>query len=162
MVKIFGIVLVGLAVVFLIRRAKQASLVAEINRDAGREFLKNNALQEGVNSADSGLQWKVLEASDEIEKPGDKSGVKVHYEGRLIDGTIFDSSIENNTPMSFYLDQVVGGWSEGLQLMSKGEKVRLFFSSELGYGNQKVGDIPPGSTLIFDVELIEIYPPRDA
>jgi len=102
------------------------------------------------------LQFLVLTAGEGDSHPTAKSKVKVHYHGTLLDGTVFDSSVERNEPISFGLNQVIKGWTEGLQLMVVGEKTRLFIPAELGYGNNAAGKIPPGSLLIFDVELLAI------
>lgn len=121
----------------------------------GTEFLAKNSKKDGVTVTPSGLQYEVItEASG--KKPSATSVVRVHYEGTLIDGTVFDSSIERGEPIEFPLDGVIAGWTEGLQLMSIGSKYRLFIPSELGYGAQGGGPIPPHSALIFEVELLDI------
>jgi len=104
----------------------------------------------------SGLQYTVLQAGTGATHPNATDRVKVHYHGTLIDGTVFDSSVDRGEPISFGLNQVIAGWTEGLQLMVEGEKTRLFIPSELAYGNRSAGKIKPGSTLIFDVELLGI------
>ena len=119
-------------------------------------FLTENAKKEGVVSLPSGLQYKILKEGTG-EKPKGTNDVKVHYEGQLIDGVVFDSSIERNEPATFTLNKVIPGWTEALQLMTVGSKWRLFIPANLGYGEAGAGkQIPPFSTLIFDVELIEI------
>lgn len=119
-------------------------------------FLKENSKKEGVVSLPSGLQYKILREGTG-EKPNETSEVKVHYEGQLIDGIIFDSSIERNKPATFTLNKVIAGWTEALQLMPVGSKWRLFIPASLGYGEQGAGEqIYPYATLIFDVELLEI------
>lgn len=125
------------------------------NLKAGEEFLAANAKKEGVVTTDSGLQYLVVEEG-EGRKPSVDSEVKVDYEGRLIDGTVFDSSIERGEPVTFYVGEVISGWAEALQLMPVGSKYRLFIPAELAYGEADLGDIPPNSTLIFDVTLLEI------
>ena len=102
------------------------------------------------------MQYQVLSAGDGETHPVVSSKVKVHYHGTLLDGTVFDSSVERNQPISFGLNQVIKGWTEGLQLMVTGEKTRLFIPAALGYGNSATGKIPAGALLIFDVELLAI------
>ena len=121
--------------------------------DAGKKFLEENAKKEGIQTTASGLQYEVLRDGDG-PKPGAVSTVEVHYEGRLIDGKVFDSSYQRKQTISFPLNRVIPGWTEGLQLMPTGSKYRLYIPSELGYGAG--GDIPPHAALIFDVELISI------
>ena len=126
------------------------------NIAAGQAFLDKNSTEEGVQTTASGLQYQVLEQGSGSTHPTVADTVKVHYHGTLIDGTVFDSSVNRGEPISFGLSQVIPGWTEGLQLMVEGEKTRLFIPSTLGYGNRSAGKIQPGSTLIFDVELIGI------
>jgi len=123
---------------------------------AGVEFLARNAERPEVEVLPSGLQYEVLMAA-EGSTPSADSRVTTHYEGRLIDGTVFDSSVARGSPASFRLNQVIAGWTEALQLMSPGAKWRLFIPSELAYGERGAGQlIGPHATLIFDVELISI------
>lgn len=122
----------------------------------GMEFLAENAQADGVSTTASGLQYKVLRQGTGMKHPGPADTVKVHYHGTLIDGTVFDSSVDRGEPSEFGLDQVIQGWTEGLQLMVVGEKARLFIPSELAYGRRDMGVIKPHSTLIFDVELLGI------
>lgn len=122
----------------------------------GETFLKENSEHDGVQSTVSGLQYRVLEVGTGSIHPTATDRVKVHYHGTLIDGTVFDSSVDRDEPISFGLGQVIPGWTEGLQLMVEGEKTRLFIPSKLGYGDRAAGKIKPGSTLIFDVELLGI------
>jgi len=133
------------------KEAKEARLTEE-----GRKFLAENAKKEGVITTASGLQYKVLKQGDgPVPQRTDK--VKVHYEGRLIDGTVFDASSKHGTePASFRADQVIKGWTEALTMMPVGSKWQLFIPQELGYGERNMGQIPPYSTLIFDVELVGI------
>lgn len=124
-------------------------------RKAGRDFLAENGKKPGIITTPSGLQYEVLKQGDgAVPQTTDK--VKVHYEGRLIDGTVFDSSIKRGEPAVFGLNQVIKGWTEGLSLMPVGSKWRLFIPQELGYGDRQAGQIPPYSALIFDVELLGI------
>ena len=122
----------------------------------GKAFLEANAKKEGVIVLPSGLQYMVLKEGTG-KNPGATSQVKCHYAGTLIDGTEFDSSYKRNAPATFGLNQVIKGWTEGVQLMKEGAKYRFFIPYELGYGAQGAGgSIPPYSALIFDVELIEV------
>ena len=122
----------------------------------GKAFLEENAKKEGIITLPSGLQYEVITEGNG-KKPSATDRVKCHYEGTLIDGTLFDSSIKRGQPAVFGVKQVIKGWVEALQLMSEGSKWRLFIPSELGYGAQQAGEmIPPHSTLIFEVELIEV------
>lgn len=138
---------------------RQASVMAEAssNLDAGLKYLEENSKREGVVTLDSGLQYEVLQEGKGA-KPGGEDVVTTHYEGRLIDGTVFDSSYERGEPATFPLNRVIPGWTEGLQQMSPGAKYRLFVPSELAYGERAAGSIPANSTLVFDVELIKTEP----
>ncbi len=122
----------------------------------GESFLAANASKEGVTVTESGLQYRVITAGSG-DKPAETDEVTVHYTGKLIDGTVFDSSVERGEPATFPLNRVIPGWTEGLQLMQVGEKAELVIPSDLGYGPRGAGgDIPPNSILIFEVELISI------
>ena len=126
------------------------------NIEKGKAFLEENAKKEGVITLPSGLQYQIITEGNG-KKPSATDKVKCHYEGTLIDGTLFDSSIKRGQPAVFGVNQVIRGWVEALQLMSEGSKWRLFIPSELGYGAQQAGEmIPPHSTFIFEVELIEV------
>lgn len=127
----------------------------EMNAKAGKEYLANNAKEEGVKVTESGLQYLVVKEGNG-KKPGPNDVVTVHYTGRLIDGTVFDSSVECGEPATFAVGQVIPGWVEGLQLMSEGSAYRLFIPSELAYGEHGTGPIQPNSTLIFDVQLLKV------
>ena len=140
----------------MIYRTLVTSKAGEENFAAGQTFLLENGKQEGVITTESGLQYKVLSKGEGTTNPSPKSKVKVHYHGTLIDGTVFDSSVERGEPISFGLNQVIKGWQEGLTYMVEGDKFRLFIPSTLAYGKKGTGPIPPASTLIFDVELLEI------
>ena len=136
------------------RQAEAANSALE-TLEEGLAFLEKNGAREEVTTLESGLQYEVLEEG-EGEKPQATDTVTTHYEGRLIDGTVFDSSYQRGEPASFPLNRVIPGWTQGLQLMSPGAKYRLYVPAELAYGDQGAGSIPPNSTLIFDVELLEI------
>lgn len=127
----------------------------EMNAKVGKEYLANNAKEEGVKVTESGLQYLVVKEGNG-KKPGPNDVVTVHYTGRLIDGTVFDSSVERGEPATFAVGQVIPGWVEGLQLMSEGSAYRLFIPSELAYGEHGTGPIQPNSTLIFDVQLLKV------
>lgn len=128
----------------------------ESNLEEGLIFLAENLTKEGVVELPSGLQYQVLNEGDG-EKPSESDQVKCHYHGMLIDGTVFDSSVERGQPAVFPVNGVIRGWVEALQLMATGSKWRLFIPSDLAYGQQGAGGaIGPNSTLIFDVELLEI------
>lgn len=121
----------------------------------GEQFLAENGLKEGVITTASGLQYEVIKMG-KGQKPVATDKVKVHYHGTLIDGTVFDSSVDRGEPIVFGLNQVIKGWTEGVQLMPVGSKFRFYIPQELGYGAQQAGSIPPYSTLIFEVELLGI------
>ncbi|AUS04325.1 FKBP-type peptidyl-prolyl cis-trans isomerase [Pseudotamlana carrageenivorans] len=129
----------------------------EKNKVEGQEFLAKNKTKEGVHTTASGLQYIVLKEGTGA-KPTKSSKVKVHYHGTLIDGTVFDSSVDRGEPAEFGVTQVIKGWTEGLQLMSEGAKYRFFIPQELAYGAnpRPGGPIKPYATLIFDVELLEV------
>jgi len=123
---------------------------------AGEQFLKQNAQRAEVTVTTSGLQYEVLQPGTG-KQPAGKSKVRVHYHGTLVDGTVFDSSVQRGEPLEFPLDGVISGWTEGLQLMAEGAKHRLYIPHELGYGARGAGGaIAPFSTLIFDVELLKV------
>lgn len=134
-------------------KQKQDNIVLEQNKAATAVFLAENRTREGVKELPSGLQYKMI-GEGEGESPVATSKVTVHYKGTLIDGTVFDSSYDRGQPLTFQLDGVIPGWTEGLQLMKPGGKCILYVPPQLGYGDQGVGPIPPGSTLIFEVELL--------
>lgn len=136
-------------------RQAAASAKSQENIAAGAAFLAENGLREGVVTLPSGLQYEVLQAADG-PKPGPDDRVTTHYRGTLIDGTQFDSSYDRGQPATFPLNGVIAGWTEALQLMSPGAKWRLYIPPELAYGDRAQGPIPANSTLIFDVELLEI------
>ncbi len=128
-----------------------------INRAAGAAFLAENAKRQGVVRLSNGLQYEVIVAGTETAKPTLNNTVKCHYHGTLINGEVFDSSVQRGEPISFPLNGVIKGWQEALQLMTVGSKWKLFIPSELAYGERSAGPvIGPGSTLIFEVELLGI------
>ena len=127
------------------------------NKLAGQEFLAKNAKKPGVVSLPNGIQYEILVAGKDTTKPTIKDKVRCHYHGTLIDGSIFDSSVQRGEPITFPLNGVIRGWQESLPLMSIGSKWRLYIPAELGYGDRQAGPmIGPGSTLIFEVELLGI------
>lgn len=152
---IFPIIIFVLAV-FFIYRTWTNHKAGEENFAIGQTFLLENAKKQGVITTESGLQYEVLHKGEGTEHPTTTSKVKVHYHGTLIDGTVFDSSVERGQPISFKLNQVIKGWQEGLTYMSVGDKFRLYIPSPLAYGKNGSGPIPPAAALIFEVELLEI------
>ena len=141
------------------KKAKEEKLYGP-NRDAGIKFLKENAQKEGVITTASGLQYKVL-VKGEGEVPQMTDKVQVNYEGRLVDGTVFDASAKHgDKPAEFRADQVIRGWTEALTMMPVGSKWQLYIPQELAYGERNMGNIKPYSTLIFDVELVGIDKPK--
>lgn len=136
--------------------AKNATGPDKENLDKGIAFLAENAKKEGVKTTASGLQYEVIKEG-EGAKPKSTDEVRVHYHGTLIDGKVFDSSVERGEPTEFPLNRVIPGWTEGVQLMSKGSKYRFFIPYDLAYGDRGAGaDIKPYSALIFEVELLDI------
>ncbi len=133
-----------------------SKIIMDKAKEEGKKFLKENSTKDGVKVTASGLQYKVLkEGKGNSPKASDK--VKVHYEGKLVNGNVFDSSYKRGQPIEFPLNGVIKGWTEGLQLMKVGAKYKFFIPSELGYGERGAGNaIPPHATLIFDVELLDI------
>ncbi|MFM7728177.1 MAG: FKBP-type peptidyl-prolyl cis-trans isomerase, partial [Flavobacteriales bacterium] len=134
--------------------AEQKSLA---NKKAGEAFLAENKKKKGVQSTASGLQYLNTQEGTGVQPDGNDK-VTVHYHGTLIDGTVFDSSVQRGTPASFGLNQVIPGWTEGLQLMKEGGKTTFYIPSELAYGSRNQAKIPGNSTLIFEVELIKVEP----
>ena len=149
------LIVLALIISFFVRNNSNRE-AAKVNVEQAATFLQANKDEEGVIETASGLQYKVLTTGDGDAHPTASSKVTVHYHGTLLDGTVFDSSVDRNQPISFGLNQVIKGWTEGLQLMVVGEKTRLFIPANLGYGNSAAGKIPAGSLLIFDVELLAI------
>lgn len=137
------------------QQQQEMEKLGKIAKEEGAKFLAENKNKEGVKTTASGLQYKV-EKEGSAEKPSADDVVTVHYTGKTLDGKVFDSSREENEPAVFPLDEVIAGWTEGLQLMGKGAKYTFYIPPELAYGEDGAGsDIPPHSTLIFDVELLD-------
>ncbi|WP_221028985.1 FKBP-type peptidyl-prolyl cis-trans isomerase [Actomonas aquatica] len=132
-----------------------ANAKAQVNLEAGAAFLAQNGARPEVTTTASGLQYEVIVAGTG-PKPTPAQSVQVHYHGTLIDGTVFDSSVQRGEPISFPVTGVIKGWIEALQLMPQGSKWKLYIPADLAYGNVDKGTIPPGSTLIFEVELLDI------
>lgn len=144
-------------------RAAEKEKRAEANQAEGKAYLEENAEKDGVTVTDSGMQYRELESGDgDSTSPSAEDTVKVNYEGKLIDGTVFDSSYERGEPVSFRVGQVIEGWQEALQLMSVGDKWEIVIPSELAYGAQGQGPIGPHETLIFEVELLDVTPAKSA
>ena len=150
---LIGAIAIGL---LLYRNVKANKQMALENRAAGDAFLKENGSKDTVETTGSGLQFEVLQSGNGNQHPTATSKVTVHYHGTLIDGRVFDSSVERNDPATFPLNQVIKGWTEGVQLMVVGEKRRLFIPADLAYGDGSAGMVTPGSVLIFDIELLAI------
>jgi len=127
------------------------------NKKAGEDFLEANKSKKGVKTTESGIQYIVLKEGSGEKPAGPMTKVKVHYHGTNIEGNIFDSSVDRGTPATFGLNQVIKGWTEGVQLMNEGAKYKFFIPQELAYGAQQKGEnIKPFSTLIFEIELLEV------
>ena len=138
------------------KQRKAAEEKGKTAKADGEKYLADNAAKEGVITLPSGLQYQVIKEGNG-KKPKATDKVKCHYEGMLVDGTLFDSSIQRGEPATFPLNQVIAGWTEGLQLMHEGAKYRFFIPYQLGYGERGAGaSIPPFSALVFDVELLEV------
>ena len=143
------------------RKSEQQGMIATVNLENGEKFLADNRERDGVKTTRSGLQYEVMRSGEGLS-PAASDRIKTHYRGELIDGTVFDSSYDRGQPVTFAVNQVIGGWTEALQMMKVGGKWRLFIPSELGYGERGAagGRIPPNSVLVFEVELLEINPRR--
>ena len=148
-------ILMGLQQELQDKRMKEQQEAAGSNSKKADEFLKKNKTKEGVKETATGLQYMVIKEGTG-KQPSETSTVKVHYHGTLLDGTVFDSSVERGQPAEFPLNRVIPGWTEGLQLMKQGAKYRFFIPPGLAYGAQGSGAIEPNSLLIFDVELLEV------
>lgn len=137
--------------------AKEAEAKFAENKKAGEEFLAANKSKEGVKTTASGIQYIIMKEGSGEKPAGPSTKVKVHYHGTNLEGNVFDSSVDKGTPSTFGLNQVIKGWTEGVQLMNEGSKYKFFIPQELAYGAQQRGaDIKPFSTLIFEIELLEV------
>jgi peptidylprolyl isomerase len=143
-------------VIFYFTRGASNKKVALENMAIATDFLGKNKGKLDVIETASGLQYQVLQKGQADQHPNASSTVTVHYHGMLIDGTVFDSSVDRGEAISFPLNRVIKGWTEGVQLMVVGDKFKFFISSELAYGDSATGKITPGSLLIFEVELLDI------
>ncbi len=146
---------VVLVAFYFFKNSNNKNISAE-NIALGNDFLATNKANQGVLETASGLQYKILTKGEGSAHPSASSTVKVHYHGTLLDGTVFDSSVQRNEPISFPLNRVIAGWTEGVQLMVTGDKFKFFIPAKLAYGNSAAGKIKPGSVLIFEVELLDI------
>lgn len=158
MLKSLAIIVLVVLAVMAFKFFSGNSEEAKKTLEDGRNFLDKNKNKEGVQTTSSGLQYVFMEQGNGGATPNASDKVEVHYHGTLIDGTVFDSSVNRGQTITFGLNQVIKGWTEGLQLMAEGDKVRLFIPAELAYGARSAGKIPANSALIFDVELIKINP----
>ncbi|WP_277054253.1 FKBP-type peptidyl-prolyl cis-trans isomerase [Pseudoalteromonas marina] len=156
MINIILAVVIAILCVLIFKNSKKAKQQAIANAQIESDYLVANAKVDGVLETASGLQYKVLHKGENNNTPSPTSMVNVHYHGTLIDGTVFDSSVERKSPISFGLHQVIKGWTEGLQLMSPGDKFQFYIPHQLAYGEKRLGSIPPASLLIFEVELLAI------
>ncbi len=136
--------------------AEQKRIQGEKAKQEGEDFLAENGKKDGVTTTASGLQYEVITEGGEDNKPAITDRVKVHYHGTLLDGTVFDSSVNRGQPATFAVNQVIRGWVEALQLMSVGDKWKLYIPYDLAYGARGTGSIKPFSMLMFEVELIDI------
>lgn len=139
---------------------QRMNAVSEINQQEGAEFLAKNKEKSGVVAVESGLQYKIIEQGAGVA-PQPQDTVEVHYKGTLLDGTVFDSSYDRGETAKFPLNAVIKGWSEGLTYLQEGGKIELFIPAELGYGSRGYGNIPANSTLIFEVELLKVFPAEE-
>jgi FKBP-type peptidyl-prolyl cis-trans isomerase FkpA/FKBP-type peptidyl-prolyl cis-trans isomerase FklB len=143
------------------KKEEETKKLSETNKVEGEKFLTENKAKEGVQVTASGLQYKVISAGTGV-KPSATDTVKVHYTGKLVNGTVFDSSVKRGEPVEFPVNGVIPGWTEALQLMPQGSKWELYIPSDLAYGPAGNQGIPPASTLIFEVELLEVKAPAAA
>ncbi len=134
---------------------KRNEYEAAVNKAEGEKFMQDNKMKDGVVSTDSGLQYRIMEAGNDV-KPGPKDTVFVQYTGTLLDGTVFDESDKEKDPVRFTLNRVIKGWTEGLQHVGEGGKIQLFVPDSLAYGARRTGNIGPNSTLLFDIEVVKV------
>ena len=153
---IVPIVLIIIVIAFFYFKNNVSSEAIKENTLKGSEFLATNKNEERVVETASGMQYKVLTVGTGTVHPKASDTIKVHYHGTLLNGTVFDSSVERGSPLSIGLNQVISGWTEGVQLMVVGEKTRFFIPASLAYGNHSSGKVEGGSLLIFEVELLGI------
>jgi peptidylprolyl isomerase len=146
---------IAIVIFYFTKNASNKKLAVE-NIAIGKDFLAKNKTAEGVIETASGLQYQVLRKGEGNTHPSANSTVKVHYHGMLLDSSVFDSSVDRGEPISFPLNQVIAGWTEGVQLMVVGDKFKFFIPADLGYGNRSTGKITAGSLLMFEVELLEV------
>ncbi|CAM4121959.1 FKBP-type peptidyl-prolyl cis-trans isomerase [Pseudoalteromonas ostreae] len=156
MINIILAIIIAILCFLIFQNSKKVKQQAIANAQIEADFLVANSKVEGVIETASGLQYKVVSSSGSEARPSSTSMVNVHYHGTLLDGSVFDSSVERNSPISFGLNQVIKGWTEGLQLMSEGDKYTFYIPHQLAYGEKRVGSIPPASLLIFEVELLKV------
>jgi len=156
MINIILAIIIAIFCYLIFQNSKKVKQQALANAQLGSDFLATNSKVEGVTETASGLQYKIEHSSGSDVEPSPTSMVNVHYHGTLLDGSVFDSSVERNSPISFGLHQVIKGWTEGLQLMSEGDKYTFYVPHQLAYGEKRVGSIPPASLLIFEVELLKV------
>ena len=139
-----------------IHKALKKSKQSDANLNDGQQYIETLSTKEGVQQLSGGVLLEIISASGKAHQPSEMDRISVHYHGTLIDGTVFDSSVQRGEPLEFQLNQVIPGWQIGLKAMNEGDKARLVIPSELAYGRRKVGKIMPNSTLIFEVELLQI------
>lgn len=154
--KYIVLIAIILWVAFYVIKNSNNKKIAIENINIGKDFLASNKANEEVLETASGLQYQVLQKGEGTTHPSASSTVEVHYHGTLLDGTVFDSSVAREESISFPLNRVIKGWTEGVQLMVVGDKFKFFIPSRLAYGNSATGNIKPGSLLIFEVELLAI------
>jgi len=149
------VIVFALAIFFFTKNSNNKKLAIE-NTAIANDFLAKNKSLENVVETSSGLQYQVLEKGEGTEHPTATSKVTVHYHGTLLDGSVFESTVEGGNPISFGLNQVISGWTEGVQLMVVGDKFKFFIPSNLAYGNSTSGKIKAGSLIMFEITLLEI------
>lgn len=156
MLNLFLLCIIIVLIFLIVKTSLNSAKIAKQNIELQNKYLSQNKLRSDVIETGTGLQYEILVVNSEGRQPSKTSKVKCHYHGKLIDGTVFDSSVERNAPLSFSLNQVIPGWTEVLQLMKTGEKIKAYIPYNLAYGKRAVGKIPPASLLIFEIELLEV------